>query len=97
MSTYQDILIEARKKIERKQENYVCLAISAVRTLENAHACDQLKKWILKILGGADTYVEWLQINHRDQCQVMTWNDIRAGRLAWLDWMIPNVDREISK
>jgi uncharacterized protein related to proFAR isomerase len=56
-----EILKMAREKIENKDEDFICLAISSVGTqrpsfLKVWTKCTQLKHWVMDLLGGSLYY-----------------------------------------
>jgi hypothetical protein len=64
--------------------------------------CTQLKRWVGELLGSYVTYTSWLiaylRINRPDVYRRLmmsneeVFNASRAGRLAWLDWMIEQLE-----
>ena len=47
---------------------------------------NSLKEWFMSMIHPYGTYGEWLGQNHREASLRDGWT--RAGRAAWLDWMI---------
>lgn len=92
-----DILKEARRRIAEYEASRVCYAIGGVGTLTQRN---RLYAWIRKMLDGRIYYEDWLRAHHRefaDQVGIESASDIelaRPGRLAWLDWMIAECEKE---
>lgn len=86
-------LIDARERIVRRRAIYICWALDdgAIPGYKKA------KKLVMKLLGGATSYNEWLEIHHRREWQDMFYEDFRFGRLQWLDHLIKHERTRISR
>jgi len=86
-------LIDARKRIANRETTYICWALDdgAIPGYKKA------KKLIMKLLGGAIAYDEWLEIRHRNKWCNMAFEDFRLGRLQWLDYLIKHERTRISR
>lgn len=93
-----DILRAARKRIALYKRDHLCSAINDVRkgTVEQKTA---LLDWIEAMLQGALSYGAWLKANHPEMFTKMlhTKGSFRQGRLAWVDWMIAECEKEESR
>lgn len=86
-------LIDARERIVRRRAIYICWALDDGAILGYKKA----KKLIMKLLGGAIAYDEWLEIHHRNKWCNMASEDFRLGRLQWLDHLIKHERTRISR
>jgi len=92
-----EILKEAKKHL--KKEWTVCCAINTSSNYDNYDLpeyseiwdeCDELKSWIMELLGDHVCYNHWLRSNHPE----IFWKAIKKdpklykARSAWMDWMI---------
>lgn len=90
MTTDVEILLAARRRIERKQERFICCAIYAVRVGTIKQKAD-LKAWVMASLDGFPTYDSWVRRRYPKLAAKVEHNDFREARLAWIDWMIKQV------
>lgn len=72
----------ARKRLVSNEEDYICVALAGTP------ACKYLKEYILKELGGSYTYRSWLRTNLTED--PITNEEVKQGRIQWIDWMIDN-------
>lgn len=96
----RELLIEARRRIEEKQNNFICAAIQEAeeerrdedRMWEYFDASYALRSWINDMLGPSNTYDIWIWLHHALLMRNMpVWEQrekLRAGRVAWIDWML---------
>lgn len=66
--------------------------------------CDALKAWIMHMLGGALYYENWLDRHHpnfkvdgravKSRYLPIGSEVLHPGRMAWLDWMIAECEKE---
>jgi hypothetical protein len=98
-----DFLKEVRRRIEQDKDNALCVAISNTSRHYNIKRHNKLIAWIEKMLGNYFYYSHWLKANHpdfyREQYRKWQMSDRRSspwkeGRLAWLDWMIAECEKE---
>jgi hypothetical protein len=99
-----DILKEARKHIEQDKYIVLCVAIrNSFRYCGVIERHAKLIAWIEKMLGPHFYYSHWLKANHPAfyHKQYRKWkmggrcgSPWKEGRLAWLDWMIAECERE---
>jgi hypothetical protein len=84
-----EILKEARKLIEARQERFICLAILSptLAFKENEVHIDSLERWIQVLLGKHATYDQWLHFHHPNKVNQLD-NYYTEARLQWMDWMI---------
>lgn len=95
--TDKEILLEARRIIESKSEDLICLAIEDSRYGTRKQKT-LLRAWIMKMLGGYISYRQWLDHKHPTIFASEYAKDRRLTqqRLAWLDWMIENCDKSTA-
>lgn len=88
-----EALIDARERIANREATYICWALDdgAMPGYKKA------KKLIMKLLGGAIAYDEWLEIHHRNKWCNMAFEDFRIGRLQWLDHLIKHERSRIRR
>lgn len=88
---YEAILIQARRRIETGSHSFICWAVGG--STGNNQRKQELTEWITGMLekaGQCTTYETFLKKNHG---KVPPPEEVRAGRLAWLDWMIAEMRR----
>lgn len=80
------LMRQARKLIESKDEEYICYALAKVSPKRSGH----IKKWILQQLEGQPTYALWLMNTKGfDWVDVFSsYSKLRKGRIQWIDAMI---------
>lgn len=90
-----EILRAARRRIELYQRDYICYAINDV-CMGTVKQKTALMRWVQDMLQGSYTYSSWLRVYHPDIHTQMfhTKGSFRKGRLAWLDWMIEQCEKE---
>jgi len=91
-----DILRAARKRIALKKSDQLCYAIdrTKVGTVEQK---TKLMRWIQKMLYPHCNYSVWLRDKHPDKFKELSgWGEgrLREGRLAWINWMINECEKE---
>lgn len=90
-----DILRAARVRIAEKKNDYLCLAISDIKrgTPAQRHA---LVNWIRILLKGYPSYWTWVRNENPQRFKEMlkVRGSFRAGRLAWIDWMIAECEKK---
>ncbi|WP_404534821.1 hypothetical protein [Massilia sp. TN1-12] len=94
---------KARRVIERRDPGGICLAIGQVAGRKYREQGNRLIEWVGKMLDGHLYYSWWLRQHHPDVYAKVweTWqmtgrrgSPWRGGRLAWLDWMIAECEKE---
>lgn len=92
-----DILAKARIRIENDDENFICFAlVFAARNLysDQAHAT-QLRRYIMDEISPHVNLDEWLSRKRpafkRDK------SSMRSYRMQWIDWMIQQLQDQISE
>lgn len=97
--TFKQVLIEVRERIASHRNSRVCYAIddvmrrywfdaSAKRSWKLRRLTIKYKARVMRRLGFAASYQQWVCIHHPDDYRRMTTDDFRAGRLQWIDYMI---------
>jgi hypothetical protein len=89
--TDANILRAARKRIERKKNDHICYAIDKVK-IGTVEQKTKLLRWIMSMLAPHFHYGKWLLATGHENDKESS----RAGRLAWLDWMIAECEKEQS-
>jgi hypothetical protein len=92
------ILRRARELIESEQEIFICLAIEcAAKRLERISDGEGLVVWVESMLGGSGTLSDWIRRNHQELWESAKCDErirlLRATRLAWIDWMISELEK----
>lgn len=96
MKTDKEILVAARYRVAKNLDGHICHAIQHARlgTKKQKH---DLRAWVMSTLDGPGTYESWVKINHPLLWIDTHWPErvmrLKAGRLAWLDWMIEEVSK----
>ena len=88
-----DCLRQARKAIESGREEFLCNAIE-YETDASWKVRDHLCQWIKSILCGSYTLNNWLWKNFRVEYRPCNQPKFRSLRLAWIDWMIAELEKE---
>ena len=84
------ILRKARELVEDDRFTYLCNAIGeAGWLLGQERETDVLVAWVQRMLVPFSTYTTWLRHNHREVYDKK--GNPKEGRLAWIDWMIKEV------
>jgi len=101
MSTKDATLIEkkiralciARAHIQSNRRDFVCHALDAVAVdFPSLHcACYELQRYIVRVLSPHTTLGAWANANIR------RFQDMRANRIQWLDWMVCSLRRDIAE
>lgn len=94
--TDAEILRHVRKRIAGRRSNMICFALDRVR-IGTVEQKTSLKRWIEKMLDGYLTYGAWLHAHHREFSAPLMGKGNTGrlpGRLAWLDWMIEQCEKE---
>lgn len=99
------VLIDARRRIENKQNSHICLAIDHViyKHPLRANAGYRLKRWISWMLGEHVTYTGWAAANvpefkRMNSASAYPKSRItRITRIAWIDWMLTQDLGEVMK
>lgn len=92
------LLKRARELIKSDQKYLICYAIDRAEceTVGNGQS-HYLKEWIQSMLGTNYTYSEWVRRTHPHLFEGLTTEQImkktKEGRLAWIDWMIQEVQK----
>lgn len=88
------ILKKAKKYIKNGRSFYVCHAVCLAQSggRVSAGKCP-LTQWIQSMLGTHYTYHGWLLERGHDT----SFQSVKAGQLAWLDWMIAYCEKEETK
>jgi cytochrome c-type biogenesis protein CcmH/NrfG len=92
-----DVLRAARQMLLSQDKDYICHAIEWV----DHASCEQkedLPGWVLAMLAPHVSYERWLLYTHPklwgDTPQPERSGKARQARLAWLDWMIAECEKE---
>ena len=84
----------ARPLIEYRVEEFLCHALDYVGrrhpTLKNASA--EAQRWVRGMIAPYFTYNSWVHI--LTDGVGLTEDEARLGRLAWIDWMISELEKE---
>ncbi len=90
----RELLIEARRRIEEYQNNFICAAILDAENDRDAYARASLslREWIMDLLLPYTTYDNWVRHEHDSLMRNTPLRErkekAREGRLAWIDWML---------
>lgn len=95
MAKDSEILKAARERIKSRRDSLICFALSDCG--EGTHSQrERLKGWVRVQLGSFSLYSAWVRAHH-----FVKWGEMykhpdafRAGRLAWLDWMIAECEKK---
>lgn len=87
------LLQKARKMIEEDGQSLICFAIDAAENQTTGNGQSYyLKEWVRSMLGPCNTYLVWVKVHHPDLLYAVPFDErfkkAKEGRLAWLDWMI---------
>jgi hypothetical protein len=90
------ILHRARELIASAKRQYICNAIG--HTTNWSKDGIALKRWIQSMLGPKAGALEtWMERNHPELWEPATYGErihmLRATRLAWIDWMISELEK----
>ena len=89
------ILKEARKLIESRDEYYICSAITTVTGKKISGKPHPLETWISSMLDGySKTLFTWLRCHHPELGDIDRHSEkMRDTRLAWIDSMIDYLEK----
>ena len=91
------LLKAAREDIRIGRYTFICQSLGWHRTPWNTWHVDYLQEWVGQMIKPSATYGGWLMLNHRDLATGLTPEQFiekaREGRLAWIDWMIQEVQK----
>lgn len=86
------ILRKARQLVEDDRFTYLCNAIGeAGWLLGQEREAEVLVAWVQRMLAPFNTYTAWLRRKH--PAVYAREGSAKEGRLAWLDWMIQEVQK----
>lgn len=86
----REALLLARDKIAQHKIPYICWALEAVEMgrPDLTRVCQQLKMYISKMIFPSDSLANWQE--RRGMRRSV--QQIRADRIAWIDWMLDEMD-----
>lgn len=93
------VLRRARYLFEKGRQVRVCFAIDeAGRQVRKKRVANHLRKWVGASLGNHSCYEDWLIRHHPEFAaskDIKSWDHaekLRPGRIAWIDWMISELE-----
>lgn len=95
------ILRQARQYIEKRRISYICGAVNVAsaklmrRDKRSQHCGNQLRRYIIEKLDGSSWYTGWLSMHsaaYRELSGKECGEAARLGRLAWIDYMIRQLE-----
>lgn len=90
----RELLIDARRRIEERQNTFICSALMDAEHDRDDYerASLSLRSWIMHMLTPYSTYGGWISNTHPKICKRVCGKKYHAksreGRLAWIDWML---------
>ncbi len=87
--TDAEVLKRVRKTIAKSNSVYCFICHQINFEGDTVNQINSLKMWISTMLGSAVTYQNWLA----EEGFLASKTAIIQGRLAWLDWMIAECER----
>jgi hypothetical protein len=94
------LLKEARKIISRKDQKYICYALSsAARSMDWSilkwGVYEKLTDYISKALGRHAYYQDWVKTNNKRLNLELDADSLRKYRLQWIDWMLCCLEEDL--
>ena len=88
------ILEKAKGMVERKEENYICLAIAASNR-GNTELVDYLVKWVMRLIHKQAPYANTLERWAAKTGNSSKFHSVKS-RIAMIDWMIAELQEELK-
>lgn len=91
-----EVLKEVKEKLISKNSFYICHALENISD-DNGHLyleCSDLKDWVLRQLGQHYAYGSWLISSY--PWLLLTDEQERAGRIAWVEHMIKILEHNLK-
>jgi len=87
----------ASTRIDWCENNYICSALHAVSEdyPDMSEEVQYLKTWVQKMLGSCGTLESWLRESRIHLNPIDHPEKLRVTRLAWIDWMIAELEKEL--
>lgn len=95
------ILAKVRERLITGKSRYLCIPLISIGSQspdpEYQAVAEKLHAWVLTMLGGSHTLGIWLarqKVGYVISFTKESENKIHNTRIAWIDWMIAELERE---
>lgn len=90
------LLQAARIRLGLQRDDMICFALEASNARGTAKMIQYLVDWVDAMLDGSNSYSGWMAEHHGDlyfyTSQLERRQRLRQGRIAWLDWMVRELE-----